>query len=112
MVNEPSVFEPLKVYCKLKWLTCNGLSSIFQSDDVETPYGNIRVAIQGDRAKPAILTYHDIGLNRKYFQMMFLLDNLTLLHSERPKLYAILAFLSAIGLNKIKILQVWMEFFY
>ena len=26
-------------------------------------------------------------------------DSLTLLHSERPKLYAILAFLSAIGLR-------------
>ena len=25
---------------------------------------------------------------------------LTLMHSERPKLYAILAFLSALGLNK------------
>ena len=28
--------------------------------------------------------------------------SLTLLHSERPKLYAILAFLSAIGLKKLK----------
>ena len=29
----------------------------------------------------------------------FLLETLTLLHSERPKLYAILAFLSATGLK-------------
>ena len=33
---------------------------------METPYGNVHVAIQGDRAKPAILTFHDIGLNRKF----------------------------------------------
>ena len=39
---------------------------IFQSNDIETPHGNVHVAIQGDRSKPAILTYHDIGLNRKY----------------------------------------------
>ena len=30
------------------------------------------------------------------------LKNLTLLHSERPKLYTILAFLSAIGLTASK----------
>lgn len=36
---------------------------LIQEDDVETPYGNIHVAIQGDRAKPAIVTFHDIGLN-------------------------------------------------
>ena len=27
--------------------------------------------------------------------------NLTLLHSERPKLYGVLAFLSAVGLNRV-----------
>ncbi|XP_076449630.1 protein NDRG3-like isoform X1 [Babylonia areolata] len=36
---------------------------LLQEDDVETPYGNMHVAIQGDRTKPAILTFHDIGLN-------------------------------------------------
>lgn len=36
---------------------------IIQSNDVETSYGNIHVAVQGDRAKPAIFTFHDIGLN-------------------------------------------------
>ncbi|XP_041376947.1 protein NDRG3-like isoform X2 [Gigantopelta aegis] len=36
---------------------------LIQEDDVETPYGNVHVAIQGDRSKMAILTYHDIGLN-------------------------------------------------
>lgn len=33
---------------------------------VETDRGTVLVAIQGDRRKPAILTYHDIGLNCKY----------------------------------------------
>lgn len=32
---------------------------------VETDRGSLLVAIQGDRRKPAILTYHDIGLNCK-----------------------------------------------
>ena len=34
----------------------------------------------------------------------FLLGALTLLHPEKPKLYAILAFLSAVGL-RVKVLQ-------
>lgn len=33
---------------------------------VETDRGTILVAIQGDRRKPAIVTYHDIGLNCEY----------------------------------------------
>lgn len=41
----------------------NASSIILQSDDVETSYGNIHVAVQGDRSKPAIFTFHDIGLN-------------------------------------------------
>ena len=36
---------------------------------------------------------------------------LTLLHSERPKLYTILAFLSAIGLKKNMNLLLWEQFF-
>ncbi|KAK7115134.1 hypothetical protein V1264_001064 [Littorina saxatilis] len=36
---------------------------LIQEDDIETPYGNMHVAIQGDRSKQAILTFHDIGLN-------------------------------------------------
>ena len=34
-----------------------------QEDDVETALGLIHVCVQGDRNKPAILTYHDIGMN-------------------------------------------------
>ena len=40
--------------------------SILQSYDVETSYGTVHVAMQGDKTKPAIFTYHDIGLNRMY----------------------------------------------
>lgn len=44
-------------------VNCNANSILIQEDDVETPYGNFHVAIQGDRSKVAILTFHDIGLN-------------------------------------------------
>lgn len=30
---------------------------------VDTDRGTIMVAVQGNRSKPAILTYHDLGLN-------------------------------------------------
>ncbi len=38
---------------------------IATEERVETNLGSLLVAVQGDRAKPAILTYHDIGLNCK-----------------------------------------------
>lgn len=34
-----------------------------QEEIVETDRGNLVVAVQGSRNKPAILTYHDLGLN-------------------------------------------------
>ena len=37
-----------------------------QEERVETPRGTILVAVQGDRSKPAVLTFHDLGLNRKH----------------------------------------------
>ena len=37
----------------------------FQIEYVHTDYGTILVAVQGDKKKPAIITMHDIGLNRK-----------------------------------------------
>jgi hypothetical protein len=33
---------------------------------VETGTGSVLVAVQGTRSKPAILTYHDLGLNCEY----------------------------------------------
>ncbi|KAG0413996.1 hypothetical protein HPB47_008861, partial [Ixodes persulcatus] len=37
--------------------------SYTQEDRIETDFGAMVVAVQGDRNKPAIFTYHDIGLN-------------------------------------------------
>ncbi len=37
-----------------------------QEDDIETAMGTLHVVVQGDRNRPAILTYHDIGLNSKF----------------------------------------------
>lgn len=34
---------------------------------VPTDKGDILVAVQGDTTKPAIVTYHDLGLNCEYF---------------------------------------------
>lgn len=39
--------------------------SSVQEEIVETDRGNIVIAIQGCRSKPAIITYHDLGLNCK-----------------------------------------------
>lgn len=37
-----------------------------QEQDIRTPFGPMRVVIQGERRRPAIVTYHDIGLNSKH----------------------------------------------
>ena len=52
---------------------CNILSDsrYSQEDTILTPHGNVHVAIQGAVGKPAIITYHDIGLNRKYKSIFF-----------------------------------------
>ncbi|XP_037300021.1 protein NDRG3 isoform X3 [Manduca sexta] len=58
---------------------------------VRTDRGDILVAIQGDRNKPAIITYHDLGLNYVCFQPFFnyvdmraLLENFCVYHVNAP----------------------------
>lgn len=38
-----------------------------REERVETDKGSLLIAVQGNRAKPAILTYHDLGLNCEQF---------------------------------------------
>ncbi|XP_048005000.1 protein NDRG3 isoform X1 [Leguminivora glycinivorella] len=58
---------------------------------VRTDRGDILVAVQGDRSKPAIFTYHDLGLNYICFQPFFnfvdmraLLENFCVYHINAP----------------------------
>ncbi|XP_031779572.1 protein NDRG3 isoform X4 [Nasonia vitripennis] len=63
-----------------------------REERVETDKGSLVVAIQGNRAKPAILTYHDLGLNYissfqaffNYIDMRVLLDNFCVYHVNAP----------------------------
>lgn len=41
----------------------NSMTTAWQEDDIETAMGTLHVSVQGDRSKPAVMTYHDIGLN-------------------------------------------------
>lgn len=40
-----------------------------REERVETDKGSLLVAVQGNRGKPAILTYHDLGLNCEYIRI-------------------------------------------
>lgn len=53
-------------------------SSILE-ERVETGGGNVLVAVQGNRSKPAILTYHDLGLNCEYKQRSLIEEICTVL---------------------------------
>ncbi|XP_015834237.1 protein NDRG3 isoform X3 [Tribolium castaneum] len=63
-----------------------------QEEVVETDRGNLVVAVQGSRNKPAILTYHDLGLNYvssfqaffNYIDMRALLENFCVYHVNAP----------------------------
>ncbi|XP_019638254.1 PREDICTED: protein NDRG3-like isoform X2 [Branchiostoma belcheri] len=66
--------------------------TVFCEEDVETSRGTMKVAVQGNRAKPAILTYHDIGLNHvtcfqnffNYEEMQVILKNFCVYHVNAP----------------------------
>jgi len=59
---------------------------------VETQYGTVLVGIQGDRLRPAIMTYHDLGLNYtsnfqaffNFVDMRLLLQNFCVYHITAP----------------------------
>ncbi|KAK6627228.1 hypothetical protein RUM44_009705 [Polyplax serrata] len=59
---------------------------------VETDRGTLLVAVQGNRSKPAILTYHDLGLNYvsgfqaffNYIDMRTLIENFCVYHVNAP----------------------------
>lgn len=42
------------------------LTAVTDLRRVQTDKGDLLIAVQGDTSKPAILTYHDLGLNCKY----------------------------------------------
>jgi len=53
-------------------LSISGFESKSTSHVVPTRYGPIAVTVHGDRAKPPLLTFHDVGLNhRTCFQPLF-----------------------------------------
>ncbi|KAK9308566.1 hypothetical protein QLX08_001436 [Tetragonisca angustula] len=66
--------------------------SSVREERVETDKGSLLVAVQGNRAKPAILTYHDLGLNYissfqaffNYIDMRVLLENFCVYHVNAP----------------------------
>jgi len=64
----------------------------YAEEIVETEHGSVTVAIKGDRSKPAILTYHDLGLNYiSNFQALFnypdmaeIVQNFCIFHVNAP----------------------------
>lgn len=57
-----------------------------QEHDIETPYGLLHVVIRGSPKgnRPAILTYHDVGLNRKCPQPHLAFSHLESARAVRP----------------------------
>ncbi|XP_043498057.1 protein NDRG3 isoform X1 [Polistes fuscatus] len=66
--------------------------SSVQEERVELDKGSLLVAVQGNQTKPAILTYHDLGLNYissfqaffNYIDMRVLLENFCVYHVNAP----------------------------
>ncbi|XP_076620617.1 misexpression suppressor of KSR 2 isoform X2 [Colletes latitarsis] len=74
----------------LRYLTRDDNS--VREERVETDKGYLVVGVQGNRSKPAILTYHDLGLNYipsfqaffNYIDMRVLLENFCVYHVNAP----------------------------
>lgn len=66
--------------------------SYSQEDKIETNFGTMLVAVQGEKNKPALITYHDIGLNHvstfqafiNYPDMRTLMQSFCVYHINAP----------------------------
>jgi len=66
--------------------------TLYTEETVETSTGNVLVAYSGDRSKPVILTYHDLGLNYvsnyqaffNYPEMREITNNFCVFHVNAP----------------------------
>jgi pimeloyl-ACP methyl ester carboxylesterase len=67
-------------------------AQLYQEEQVNTVRGSVLVAVQGERAKPAIITYHDLGLNHvanyqaffNFSEMRLLAQNFCVYHINAP----------------------------
>ncbi|XP_045464884.1 protein NDRG3 isoform X2 [Harmonia axyridis] len=72
--------------------TLSRIAETMQEEMVETDRGTVMVATQGYRNKPAIVTYHDLGLNYlssfqaffNYIDMRALIENFCVYHINAP----------------------------
>lgn len=79
-------------YPMTRSLSKDTASMLMQENKVDTANGAMMVAVQGDPTKPAIITYHDLGLNHTAcFQSFFnyednrvLLQNFCVYHVNAP----------------------------
>lgn len=67
-------------------------ASLYKEERIETVKGTILVAVQGDTSKPAIISYHDLGLNHvanfqaffNFSEMRSLAQNFCVYHVNAP----------------------------
>ncbi|XP_037085113.1 protein NDRG3-like [Pollicipes pollicipes] len=69
-----------------------GDGSLGQEEYVETSRGSVCIAWQGDRRRPAVVTYHDLGLNyvssfqgfMNYMDMKIMAESFSFVHINAP----------------------------
>jgi len=67
-------------------------ASLYKEERIETVRGTILVAVQGEQSKPAIISYHDLGLNHvanfqaffNFSEMRSLAQNFCIYHVNAP----------------------------
>ncbi|ETE64726.1 Protein NDRG4-B, partial [Ophiophagus hannah] len=70
LLGGPDLEKGAAAAAQLPWARLTShrhLSSLLQEHDIETPYGLLHVVLRGSARgnRPALLTYHDVGLNHK-----------------------------------------------